>query len=100
MVLNSLALEFIVRIDEDLKAYIFELLEEEEEEEEFCLTFFQDRISAGIDDDIYKKWKAFDKPFDQFLNMLITFILACSVVYALIFSVYGTWCKPGELGIM
>jgi hypothetical protein len=37
MVLNSLALEFILHVDEELKAFLFEILKEEEEEEDFCL---------------------------------------------------------------
>jgi len=100
MVLNSLALEFILHIDEDLKAYLFDLLEEQEEEEDFCLTFFQDTESKQADNNMYDSWKAFDKPFDKFLNVLIMFVLGCSVVFSLFFSVYGTWCKPGQLGIM
>ena len=35
--LNSLALEFILHIDEDLKNFLFEIWAEEDEEEDFCL---------------------------------------------------------------
>ena len=35
--LNSLALEFILHIDEDLKSFLFEIWAEEDEQEDFCL---------------------------------------------------------------
>ena len=35
--LNSLALEFILHIDEDLKNFLFEIWAEEDEQEDFCL---------------------------------------------------------------
>ena len=35
--LNALALEFILHLDEDLKSFLFDLLQEEDEEEDFCL---------------------------------------------------------------
>ena len=78
MVLNSLALEFILHVDEELKAFLFEILKEEEEEEDFCLLFYQLKANREEEEKYDKHWN--NRRIDSIINHFIIVILVLSGV--------------------
>jgi hypothetical protein len=99
MVLNSIAMEFICHLDEELQSFLFDLLEEEEAEEQFCVSYYEDATDSAHPETALER-DSWNQQVDKWLNWLIFVVLVSAVSLAAIFVVYGPICKPGEMGFI